>query len=449
MASDTARTITARDQSPTHRRWWLVAAALLLQFSIGAVYAWSVFSKALSVAEPFQLSKMQGALPFEVAIGMIFVGSYVGGRLQDRVGPRPVALLGGVIYGAGVILSSLSHGQDQLWLLVLGYGVIGGFGLGFAYIVPIAMLQKWFPDRRGLITGLAVGGFGFGAVLTSPIAQRLIDANKDMPTKAFLPLGIGYLLLSLIGASFFRNPPPGYAVPGFSPATTGRVVGSGREYTEREALRTPQWYLLTALLTLNVTAGIALISQAAASATDIAGYSEAGAAGLVGALAIFNGGGRIVWAVVSDHTGRMPAFAAMLGLQGICLLLIPHAGNPVLFFVLAAVIYLCYGGAFGTMPATAGDYFGVRHAGAIYGLMILGWSLGGVMGPLIVSALIGDAKNYTLGYTVIAAIALASIVLTVVTRLPRQRPGDLVGLDDGRDRPIGELATTGPKTPPR
>ena len=435
MATDTKPTTTAAQLNPTRGRWSLVAAALLLQFSIGAVYAWSVFSKALNLAEPFHLSKMEGALPFEVAIGMIFIGSYVGGRLQDERGPRKVALLGGVIYGAGVILASFAHSHDQLWLLVLGYGVIGGFGLGFAYIVPIAMLQKWFPDKRGLITGLAVGGFGFGAVLTSPIAQRLIDSNKDMPTRAFLPLGIGYLVLSLIGASFFRNPPSGYAVPGFALATSGRVVDSGKDYTEREALRTPQWYLLTALLTLNVTAGIALISQAAASATDIAGYTKAGAAGLVGALAIFNGGGRILWAVISDHTGRMPAFATMLGLQGICLLLIPHAQNSMIFFVLAAVIYLCYGGAFGTMPATAGDYFGVRHAGAIYGLMILGWSLGGIIGPLIISALIGSTKNYTLGYTVIAGIAFISIVLTVITKIPRLRQDVPDELDDEACRP--------------
>jgi OFA family oxalate/formate antiporter-like MFS transporter len=433
MTTDDVMARTEQQDNPTRGRWWLVAAALLLQFSIGAVYAWSVFSKALTVAEPFQLSKLEGALPFEVTIGMIFIGSYIGGRLQDKKGPRLVALMGGIIYAVGIILASFSHNRGQLWLLVLSYGVIGGFGLGFAYIVPIAMLQKWFPDKRGLITGLAVGGFGFGAVLTSPIAQGLIDSNKEVPTKAFLPLGIGYLILSLIGASFFRNPPSGYQVPGFSPATSGPVVDSGKDYTEKEALRTPQWYLLMTILALNVTAGIALISQAAASATDIAGYTKAGAAGLVGALAIFNGGGRIVWAVVSDHTGRMPAFAAMLGLQGICLLAIPHASSAVLFFILAAVIYLCYGGGFGTMPATAGDYFGVRHAGAIYGLMILGWSLGGIIGPFIISGLIGGAKSYTLGYTVIAVIALASMVLTVITKIPRTR-------NDVREGVLGDEA---------
>ena len=433
MTNDDALATQGSRDNPTRGRWGLVAAALLLQFSIGAVYAWSVFSKALGAAAPFHLSKVEGALPFEVTIGMIFIGTYIGGRLQDKRGPRPVALIGGVIYAFGVILASFSHNHAQLWLLVLGYGVIGGFGLGLAYIVPIAMLQKWFPDKRGLITGLAVGGFGFGAVLTSPIAQRLIDSNKDVPTKAFLPLGIGYLILSLIGASFFRNPPSGYTVPGFTPATTGRVVDSGKDYTEKEALRTPQWYLLTAILTLNVTAGIALISQAAASATDIAGYTKAGAAGLVGALAIFNGGGRIVWAVISDRTGRMPAFAAMLGLQGICLLLIPHASSATLFFILAAVIYLCYGGGFGTMPATAGDYFGVKHAGAIYGLMILGWSLGGIIGPLVISALIGGGKNYTLGYSVVAIIALVAIVLTALTRIPRTR-------QDAREGLLGEGA---------
>src|SRR4051794_6131654 len=265
---------TARTDDPTRGRWPLAGAAVLLQLALGAVYSWSVFSKALQADDSaFDLSKSEAALPFSVTIGMIFLGTYLGGRIQDRRGPRVVALAGGVVYALGILLASVASDDSQLWVLVLGYGGVAGFGLGVAYIVPIAMLQKWFPDRRGLITGLAVGGFGFGAVLTSPVAQRLISNNPDVPTKAFLPLGIAYLVLSLIGASFFKNPPEGYHVPGYTPATSGRVVDSGKDYTEKEALHTPQWYLLTAILTLNVTAGIALISQAAASATDIAGYS--------------------------------------------------------------------------------------------------------------------------------------------------------------------------------
>ncbi|MGF9753624.1 OFA family MFS transporter [Microvirga sp. 0TCS3.31] len=411
---------TTGGAGPGGFRWLLVAAGLLLQFSIGAVYAWSVFGGALESAEPWQLSKVQAALPFEVTIGMIFIGSYVGGRIQDKRGPRLVALAGGVLYAIGILLASFTNGEDDYWLLILGYGVISGFGLGVAYIVPIAMLQKWFPDRKGLITGLAVGGFGFGAVLTSPVAQWLINQDPDDPTSAFLPLGIAYLVMSLAGASVFRNPPQGYVVPGYEPVTDAGGA-AGKEYTQGEALRTKQWYLLTAILTLSVAAGISLISQAKASATDISGYSVGGAAALVGVLAIFNGGGRIVWAAVSDYLGRMRTFAAILLLQGVCLILLPHASNMVLFAVLAAVVYLCYGGTFGTMPATAGDFFGVRNAGAIYGLMLIGWSLGGVIGPLVAAALIGEEKAYTVAYTTIGIIALLSVALTFITKVPADR----------------------------
>jgi OFA family oxalate/formate antiporter-like MFS transporter len=408
--------------SGTTNRWLLVGAGLLLQFSIGAVYAWSVFSKALQdsdEAPDWGLSKVEASLPFTVTIAMIFVGTYIGGRIQDKQGPRVVALAGGVIYAVGIILASFSRGEDQLWLLIAGYGVISGFGLGVAYIVPIAMLQKWFPDKKGLITGLAVGGFGFGAVLTSPVAQWLISKDPDQPTKSFLWLGIAYLVMSLAGASLFKDPPADYTVPGFEAATSG---GEGaKEFDQGEALRTPQWYLLTAILTLNVSVGIALISVAASSAEGIAGYSSAGAATVVGVLAIFNGGGRIVWAAASDYIGRMPSFAAMLGLQGICLLILPHASNVALWFVLAAVIYLCYGGGFGTMPATAGDFFGVRNAGAIYGLMLIGWSLGGVIGPIVISSLLGSDDDYTLAYTTMGVIALVSVALTLVTKIPKER----------------------------
>jgi OFA family oxalate/formate antiporter-like MFS transporter len=323
------------------------------------------------------------------------------------------------VYSIGILLAAAASDKDQLWLLILGYGVIAGFGLGLGYIVPIAMLQKWFPDKRGLITGIAVGGFGLGAFVTSPVAQALVDGER-VPTRAFLPLGVAYLVMTLAGASFFRNPPAGYQVPGWAPRTAGPVVDSGREYTQGEALRTRQWYLLTAILALNVTAGIGLISVAKDAAVDIGGFSSAAAGTLVGALALFNGGGRVFWGWISDRIGRMSAFLGMLGLQGLCFLILPHASSVVLFAALAAVIYLCYGGGFGTMPATAGDFFGLRNAGAIYGLMIVAWSAGGVLGPLLTAALI-DGEVYTTAFTVIGIIALAALVLPLITRPPRER----------------------------
>src|SRR5918997_2513237 len=193
----TARSSTAKagvERDPTRGRWWVVVAAVLVQLALGAVYAWSVFNKPLQ--DQFGWSKAEAVLPFEVAIGTIFIGSLIGGRIQDRVGPRPVALGGVVLYSIGIMLASLVSSSDQLWLLVLTYGVLGGIGLGAAYITPIAMLAKWFPDKRGLITGIAVAGFGVGALITPPVAKALLAGTEDKPN-VFLPLGIAYLIAGL------------------------------------------------------------------------------------------------------------------------------------------------------------------------------------------------------------------------------------------------------------
>jgi OFA family oxalate/formate antiporter-like MFS transporter len=417
MATAGARTSDATaDRDPTRGRWWVVIAAVLVQLALGAVYAWSVFNGPLQ--EQFGWSKAEAVLPFEVAIGTIFIGSLVGGRIQDKRGPRPVALGGAVLYSIGIMLASLVSSSDQLWLLVLTYGVLGGIGLGAAYITPIAMLAKWFPDKRGLITGIAVAGFGFGAVITAPVAKSLLNATDDKPS-VFLPLGIAYLIAAIAGASFFRNPPAGYKVPGFEPKSAGPSVAGTRAYTLSEALRTPQWYLLTAILALNTACGIAFISQASDAAQDVAGVTAATAAGLVGILGLFNGAGRVAWAWLSDRIGRMRAFLGMLALQAICFAILPHAAAFAIFVVLAALIYLAYGGGFGTMPATAADYFGTPNAGAVYGAMIVAWSIGGVVGPLVTAALYeANNQSYTVPFTVIAVVALVSLVLPLITKMP-------------------------------
>ncbi|GAA1242010.1 MFS transporter [Janibacter melonis] len=429
--STPATTPRSTTTSAGGNRWLILVGGVLVQLAIGAVYAWSTFAKALQAdGSAFDISKVQAAIPFEVAIGMIFVGTFLGGRIQDKRGPRTVALVGVAIYSVGIMLASLARDGSDLWLLVLGYGVLGGFGLGLAYIVPIAMLQKWFPDKTGLITGIAVGGFGFGAVITSPLAQRMIAGSEDYqryPTKVFLWLGLAYLVAGVIGASVFRNPPEGYTVAGATQSTAAKgdtTAPAARDFTQAEALSTPQWYLLTLILTISVTAGISLISIAAGTATDVAGFSAGAAATLVGVMGLFNGVGRIAWAAVSDKIGKMTAFVGILAIQGLALIAIPHAGNVAIFYVLAALIYLCYGGAFGTMPSTAGSFFGVKNAGGIYGLMLIGWSIGGVVGPLLISALVGEDKAYTVGYTVVGIIALVGAAIPLITKKPAGRTAD-------------------------
>jgi OFA family oxalate/formate antiporter-like MFS transporter len=404
----------ASGRPATAGRWGIAIAAVLVQLALGAVYAWSVFNKPLQAE--FGWSKSEAVLPFEAAIGTIFIGTLVGGRIQDRVGPRPVALAGVVLYSVGIMLASLTHTEDQLWLLVLTYGVMGGIGLGLAYITPIAMLVKWFPDKRGLITGIAVGGFGFGAVITSPIAAAMLK-NTDQKTSVFLPLGIAYLVAGIIGASMFRNPPAGYTVPGFDASAATRNVATTRAYTLPEALRTPQWYLLTAILCLNTLCGIAFISQASDAAQSVAGVSAVAASSFVGIMGLFNGAGRIGWAALSDRIGRMRAFMGMLVVQGISFLILPHSVFAI-FAILAALIYLSYGGGFGTMPATAADFFGTPNAGAIYGAMIIAWSIGGVVGPLVAARLYESSGSYDLPFTVLGIVALVSVALPLITRPP-------------------------------
>lgn len=421
--SDTGQE-TDRSPSSTPNRWIVLVGGVLVQLAIGAIYAWSTFAAAFqSDRSTMDLTPVQASLPFQVAIGMIFVGTYLGGRIQDKRGPRVVALTGVVIYSIGIILSSFARGPEQLWILILGYGLLSGFGLGLAYIVPIAMLQKWFPDKPGLITGLAVGGFGFGAVITSPVAQMLISGNPESPAAAFLPLGIGYLIAGVLGAMVFKNPPEGYTVGGAgggSDDASKKKSGSGRDFTQKEALSTPQWYLLTAILGLSVMTGISLISVAAGSARSITGMSAAGAATLVGVLGLFNGGGRIFWAWISDRIGKMPAFVGILVIQGSALIALPHASAAWLFVLLSALVYTCYGGAFGAMPSTAGRFFGIKNAGGIYGLMLIAWSIGGIAGPMLATWLIGAERNYTLAFTTIGIIGVVAAIIPFLTKPPKK-----------------------------
>lgn len=395
----------------TPNRWIIAAAGVLMQIALGAVYAWSVFRVPLTQVFGWTISEV--TLAFTIAIFVLGFAAFGGGIWLRRSGPRTVALVAGVLYGLGVFLASMTNGR--LWWLYGSYGLLGGIGLGLGYIVPVATLVKWFPDKRGMITGLAVAGFGAGALITAPIATRLIGTIGVLNT--FAALGIVYLVMVIGAALFMQDPPSGYKPAGWAPPVAVRQQHA-TGYTLKHALRSWQWYGLWALLFLNTTAGIAIISQAAPMAQEISNVSAATAAAMVGIISIANGIGRLFWAWLSDFTGRRTVFLIMFPLQAIVFWLLPSAGNVTTFAALALIILLCYGGGFGTMPAFAADYFGTEHVGSIYGLMLTAWSFAGVLGPTLIASLRQSTGSYNQALYLIAGLMLVSAVIPLMVRPP-------------------------------
>lgn len=395
----------------TPNRWTIAIAGIVMQIALGAIYAWSVFRTPL--VDEFDWTIPEVTLAFTIAIFVVGFATFGGGIWMRRSGPRTVALAGGVLYGSGVFLASFA--DWGLWWLYASYGVLGGIGLGLGYIVPVATLVKWFPDKRGMITGLAVAGFGAGALLTAPIATRLIDTVGVLDT--FAVLGIIYLVMVVGAALFMQDPPAGYKPAGWAPPLATQQQ-QAVAYTLKSALRSWQWYGLWALLFLNTTAGIAIISQAAPMAMEITNVSAALAAATVGLISIANGVGRLFWAWLSDFIGRRNVFLVMFPLQAIVFWLIPSAGSLTAFAALALIVLLCYGGGFGTMPAFVADYFGTEHVGTIYGLMLTAWSFAGVLGPTLIASLRENTGSYDQAMYIIAGLMLVSAVIPLMVRPP-------------------------------
>lgn len=393
------------------QRWLIAAAGAVVMLAIGGVYGWSVFTGPLQ--EEFGWSSTQALLPYVVLHGVIFVGTFVGGRIQDRIGPRPVALVGIVVYSVGVGLAALTSEPDQLWLMIATYGVLGGLGLGLAYIVPPSVLSKWFPDKRGLANGIAVGGFGAGALITGPIGEPMIAAFGSVPPVLGV-LGVGYLVVGVAASLLLRDPPTGDD----EDSDDAEEEASG-DFGLGEALRTPQFYLLTGMFTLSVVIGNAFISQASPIAQEISGADAGAAAILVGVIGLFNAGGRPGWAAVSDKIGRMTTFRIMLPISAVAFALMPNAGTVfAVLFVLACIAILNYGGAFGTMPSVSADFFGTTNGGAIYGIMLIAWSLGGVIGPLGISMVYEATGSFDVALYGFGGLALVAMALTMITRPP-------------------------------
>ncbi|HYN50891.1 MAG TPA: OFA family MFS transporter [Thermoleophilaceae bacterium] len=417
-------------EGPAPNRWLIAVACVTVQTGLGTVYSWSVYRRPLS--EAFGWSITEVTMTFSVLILTAGFAAFLGGVWMRRSGPRRVAVCAGVLYGAGLGLASLS--ADRLPLLYLTYGLIGGAGVGLGYIVPIATLIKWFPDRTGFITGVAVSGVAAGSLVASPIAARLIESIGVLDT--FAVLGAVYLILVVGAALALRDPPAGYRPAGWTPPGEGGD-SERRTFDLRGALRTWQWYLLWAIFFLNVTAGVGFISEGAPMARDVVGIGAIAAAGLVGTAFIGDAVGRLAWPWLSDAVGRRTVLVAIFLIQAGLFVSLSLTSSPAAFAVLGALILFCYGGSSGTMAAATSDLFGSRNVGPIYGLMLTAWGFGGVLGPLIIAILRESTGSYTSALQVIAAIMLASVALPLAIRPPQ------AGLARARNAPSSRVASDG------
>ena len=429
---------------PGFNRWLVPPAALCVHLCIGSVYAFSVFNlpmtKLLGIAKsvPGDWKLTQLGWIFSLAIVFLGLSAAVAGTWLDRVGPRKAMATAAVCFGGGLLVAAFGVRAHQLWIVYLGYGVLGGCGLGIGYISPVKTLITWFPDRPGMATGMAIMGFGGGAMIASPLSVMLMKAFTT-PThlgvaQTFVVLGVVYFCFMAIGATIVRVPPAGWAPAGYTPpARAAGLVTSGNVHVD-SAFATPQFWLLWAVLCLNVTAGIGVIGQASAMAQEMfpGRVTPAAAAGFVGLLSLFNMGGRFVWASVSDYIGRKNTYIVFFVL-GMGLYVLVGAtgtiGSEALFVLSVCIILSMYGGGFATIPAYLKDTFGVQYVGAIHGRLLTAWSAAGVFGPVLVNYIrqyqidhgVAKADAYSITMYLMAGLLLVGLICNLLVRAVHER----------------------------
>jgi len=446
MGSTTARAVPGlldRERiiaGPGFSRWMVPPAALCVHLCIGQVYAFSVFNLpmtrliGITKSAPGDWKLTELGWIFSIAIAVLGIASAVGGAWLDRVGPRKAMLLAACCFGGGFLVSALGVSVHNLWLTYLGYGVFGGIGLGIAYISPVKTLITWFPDRPGMATGMAIMGFGGGALIASPLSVLLMGAFSS-PThvgvaETFVVMGLIYFCFMSIGAIIVRVPPDGWLPDGYVPPRQSVGLITTENVHVDVAWRTPQFWLLWWVLCLNVTAGIGVLGQASAMAQEMfpGRITAIAAAGFVGLLSIFNMAGRFIWASTSDFIGRKATYCVFFVLGMILYALVPtagHIGSVALFVLCFVVIISMYGGGFSTIPAYLKDIFGVQYVGAIHGRLLTAWSAAGVFGPVIVNYMRqyliehGTAKADTM--YIMTGLLLVGLICNVMMRPVHER----------------------------
>lgn len=419
----------------TFNRWLIPAAALAIHLCIGQVYAFSVFK--IPLMSRFDVGEVSVGWIFSVAIAMLGLSAAFGGTWVEKAGPRKSMVVAGTAWVLGFFIAALGIATGQLWLVYFGYGFIGGIGLGIGYISPVSTLMKWFPDRPGLATGLAIMGFGGGALIASPLSQALMrlfgggTETEDLATglvPTFITLAISYGVIIAAGAYVIRVPHADWAPAGWDPTgVTQAPMRTNLNVSANEALKTPQFWFLWVVLFTNVTAGIGILENAAPMIQDyFPGITAAAAAGFVGILSLANMAGRFVWSTTSDYIGRKNIYLVYLGVGIILYLLIAFfGGSSMVLFIIAAIFILSfYGGGFSTIPAYLKDMFGVFQVGAIHGRLLTAWSAAGIAGPLIVNSVVeAQAKAghegpdlYTLSMLIMVGLLAVGLIANILMR---------------------------------
>ncbi len=385
---------------PGYSRWLIPPAALCVHLCIGEAYAFSVFNLpmtkliGISQATPDDWKLTDLGWIFSIAIVFLGVSAALLGRWVEEGGPRKAMFTAALCWAGGFLISAFGVYVHNIWMIYFGYGVLGGFGLGIGYISPVSTLIKWFPDRPGMATGMAIMGFGGAAFIASPLSVWLL-ARFTTPThigvaETFIALGIIYFVFMMVGATIVRVPAPGWKPEGWvAPAQPKKLITTKNVYVY-EALKTPQFWLIWWVLCLNVTAGIGVLGQASAMSQEMfpGRVTAVAAAGFVGLMSLFNMAGRFFWASTSDYIGRKNTYFCFFVLGAVLYAFVPYtgsAGSVALFVSAYAIIFSMYGGGFATVPAYLRDMFGTRYVGAIHGMLLTAWSAAGVFGPVLVN----------------------------------------------------------------
>ncbi len=439
-----------------YNRWLVPPAALAIHLAIGQVYSFSVFKLPLvnyfkPFVNPANINKDIGYI-FSVAIAVLGLSAALFGAWLEKAGPRRAMFYAAVCFGAGFLIAAAGVSSHQLWLVYLGYGVVGGAGLGLGYIAPVSTLIKWFPDRPGLATGLAIMGFGGGALIGSPLASKLMAlyGSRGMPaiSTTLLTMGIIYFAFMMFGVFTIRVPREGWKPEGWSGQNAANALISTHNVNVSNAVRTPQFYLLWVVLFCNVTAGIGILEDASPMIQDFfKGHIGAVAAvGFVGLLSLFNMGGRFVWASLSDFIGRKHTYLVFLALGAVLFFVLPltradHLNSVGLFVAIAAIIISMYGGGFATIPAYLKDLYGGYNVSAIHGRVLTAWSTAGIIGPLVVNGILdhyaAQKRAAQDAYPLILHIMTGLLIVGLVANLMVRPVNEKFWMKEQNPEPVG------------